>query len=444
MSASYFIFDKNRCVGCQACVVACMNENGFQPTQQWRNIFTQNQQKLPGIPLFHISLACNHCDDAPCLKYCPALAYQRSDITQAVLHQADACIGCQYCVWQCPYEAPKFNQESGIVEKCNFCESRQTENKAPACASLCPSDALSFSFDEIDKTQIKPVIEVAENPFPSLKITELENKSGPEMDMGLFNSDTKAHEVSEVMKDSKMDISRTSMSVSVSSKINAKHEWPLLIFTFIVAVLVALSVAGAGQDSADWLKWSMSIAGGLGALLSSFHLGKKFRMWRAILNLKYSWLSREIFFFGLYYVLMLIEFFVYNINYYLLLIPGILTLLSIDMLYRPVQHHWKTSWHSGQSIFITLSLALLLFKFYWLLLTLMLIRMFIDVYGFHNMEDKLFKDKLFVFRWATIDISIILVLFSVPFPIILGLIVLGEFLDRVKFYNQLRIQRITI
>lgn len=426
MSASYFIFDKNRCVGCQACVVACMNENEFQSHQQWRNIFTQNQQKLPGIPLFHISLACNHCDEAPCMKYCPALAYHRSDITQAVLHQAEACIGCQYCVWQCPYEAPKFNAENGIVEKCNFCESRQLENKAPACATLCPTDALSFSFDEIDKTQIRPLIEVAENPFPSLKITELENKSGPEMDLSLFEE---------------MDLNPDIEALEVSD-INAKHEWPLLIFTFIVTVLVALSVSGAGQDSANWLKWGMSIAGGMGALLSSLHLGKKFRMWRAILNLKHSWLSREIFFFGLYYAFMLLDFFVYDINYYILLFPGILTLLSIDMLYRPVQNHWKTSWHSGQSIFITLSLALLLFKFYWLLLTLMLTRMFIDVYGFHKMDDKLFKDKLFVARWATIDISIILVLFSVPFPFVLGLIVLGEFLDRVKFYNQLRVQKI--
>lgn len=426
MSKSYFIFDKNRCVGCQACVVACINENGFQSNQQWRNIYTRNQNKLPGIPLFHISLACNHCDDAPCMKYCPALAYNRSDITQSVLHQSDACIGCQYCIWHCPYEAPKFNIYTGLVEKCNFCESRQTENKAPACTQLCPTDALSFSFDEIDKSQIKPVIEVAENPFPSLRIKELENRKSPEMDMSLFEEEDLKEE----------PIVEKSMSV--------KHEWPLLIFTFIVAVLVALSVTGTGVESQDWLKWSMTIAGGLGALLSSLHLGRKLRMWRAVLNIKHSWLSREIFFFGLYYALMLIDFYIYDINYYLQLIPGILTLLSIDMLYRPVQNHWKISWHSGQSIFITLSLSLLIFKFYWLLLILMLARMFIDVYGFHHLDDQLFKDKLFVARWATIDISIILVLFSVPFPIIFGFIILGEFLDRFKYYQQLRTQNINI
>lgn len=425
MSSSYFIFDKRKCVGCQACVVACMNENGFQENQQWRNIFTQNEYKLPGIPLFHISLACNHCDEAPCMKNCPSLAYHRSDITQSVLHRSDACIGCQYCIWQCPYEAPKFNQASGIVEKCNFCESRQSNNKAPACATLCPTDALSFSFDEINKTRIKPVINVAENPFPSLKITEPEQKTGPEMDMSLFDN-----------KDLNVEIKK-------EKSISAKHEWPLLVFTFIVTVLVALSVSGAGQESEDWLKWSMTLAGGIGALLSSLHLGKKTRMWRAIMNIKDSWLSREILFFGLYYLALLIDFYFYDIHYYVLLIPGILCLLSIDMLYRPVQTHWKLSWHSGQSIFITLSLSLLLFKFYWLLLVLMLIRMFIDVYGFHKMDDKLFKDKLFVTRWAIIDIPIILVIFGVPFPVIFGLVLLGEFLDRIKFYNELELQKVS-
>jgi Fe-S-cluster-containing dehydrogenase component/DMSO reductase anchor subunit len=428
MSVNYFIFDKNRCVGCEACVVACINENGFQSNGTWRNIFSQNQAKLPGIPLFHVSLACNHCEDAPCMKNCPALAYHRSDISHSVLHMADACIGCQYCVWQCPYEAPKFNPSTGIVEKCNFCETRQSENKAPACASLCPTDALSFSSDEIDKSNIPMSIDVAENPLPSLKVQELEKKTGPEMDMSLF-------EGSSFIKPT---------NTTQDHRINAKHEWPLLVFTFMVSVLVAISVYLAEQDPPSWLKWTMAIAAGTGALLSSLHLGKKLRMWRAVLNLKQSWLSREIFFFGMYYLLMLIDFFFYNIHYYLILVPAILTLLSIDMLYKPVQHHWKLAFHSGQSIFTTLSITLLLFQLYWLLLAVLLIRMFIDVYGFGKLDDQLFKDKLFIARWATIDIAIILLLLGAPFPFILGMILIGEFLDRIKFYNELRIQKVSL
>jgi hypothetical protein len=66
----------------------------------------------------------------------------------------------------------------------------------------------------------------------------------------------------------------------------------------------------------------------------------------------------------------------------------------------------------------------------------------LQVYAFHPIDENLFKNKLFITRWAMIDISIILVLFSVPFPFIFGMILLGEFLDRVMFYNQLSLQKI--
>ena len=73
-----FIFDINKCTGCQACQIACVIENELEPERSWRQMFTFNKQRLPDIPLFHLSLACNHCLDAPCMKYCPALAYLRA------------------------------------------------------------------------------------------------------------------------------------------------------------------------------------------------------------------------------------------------------------------------------------------------------------------------------------------------------------------------------
>lgn len=426
MSSGYFIFDKNKCVGCQACVVACMNENGFQENQAWRHIFTNNQAKTPGIPLFHISLACNHCDEAPCMKYCPALAYTRSVFTGAVLHEADHCIGCQYCVWQCPYEAPKFNPSNGIVEKCHFCESRQKENQVPACAHLCPANALDFSFEVIDKAQISPSIPIALNPKPSLTITELYDPNGPEMDSKLFEKE-------ELVIEQKKD-----------KEIGANQEWPLLIFTFFIAVLVTLSAIGVNKDSADWIKWGMTISGAFGAMISTLHLGKKLRMWRALLNLKYSWLSREIFFFSIYYILMLIDFYVMDLNYYVMLIPGALTLFSIDMLYTPVQQKWKVPFHSGQTIFITISLLLLFHHDYILLLTVLLLRFALDIYNFISFEESLKKYPLFLIRWSMIDIGIILFIIGTPFWSLLLCIGLGEFLGRILFYENLEIEKIEL
>ncbi|HAN79033.1 MAG TPA: 4Fe-4S ferredoxin, partial [Bacteroidales bacterium] len=76
-----FVFDTNKCVGCHACAVACSIENGGKAQINWREIQTYNRIKHPDLPLFHFSLACNHCEEAPCMKACPALAYSRNSET---------------------------------------------------------------------------------------------------------------------------------------------------------------------------------------------------------------------------------------------------------------------------------------------------------------------------------------------------------------------------
>ncbi len=79
------------------------------------------------------------------MKNCPALAYTRDKETGAIIHHAEACIGCKYCTWTCPYDAPKFNEATKIVEKCNFCVDRISDGKQPACAQAgcLPSEILS-------------------------------------------------------------------------------------------------------------------------------------------------------------------------------------------------------------------------------------------------------------------------------------------------------------
>ena len=98
-----FKFDLNYCTGCQACTIACIIENNLPYQKSWRRIFTFNERHYPRLPLFHLSMACNHCIDPACLKYCPALAYNKNDETGAVTINADLCIGCKYCSWVCPW-----------------------------------------------------------------------------------------------------------------------------------------------------------------------------------------------------------------------------------------------------------------------------------------------------------------------------------------------------
>jgi len=110
-------------------------------------------------------MPCMHCQMPACLKVCPTGAtYQRAD--GIVLIDEKKCIGCRACMLACPYESRNFlwdiktyfegNQptpfetikqigfEKGTVVKCDFCISRITAGKKPACVETCPAQARHF------------------------------------------------------------------------------------------------------------------------------------------------------------------------------------------------------------------------------------------------------------------------------------------------------------
>jgi Fe-S-cluster-containing dehydrogenase component len=107
-----------------------------------------------------VPLLCNHCDDPPCVKFCPTRAtWKRED--GIVMMDFHRCIGCRYCMAGCPYGSRSFNwkdprpfikkvnsefptRTKGVVEKCNFCEERLSRGLLPACVEACKEKALVF------------------------------------------------------------------------------------------------------------------------------------------------------------------------------------------------------------------------------------------------------------------------------------------------------------
>ncbi len=424
MNHNYFIFDENSCVGCEACVVSCVLENGFQFPNNWRTIYSSNESKIPGIPLINLSLSCNHCGNAPCLKYCPSLAFTKDDDTGAITIDSKKCIGCSYCLWNCPYEAPKYNPVSGVVEKCDFCNSRLSEHSEPACSSSCPTGALSFSFDEIEKSELPTVIEVPLNPFPSILIHEIESKSGPEIDNSLFER-----------------IPNPAQSAIKKSKISAIIEIPLLVFTMIVSTMVATTATSILQSQDKSFKISFIIVGVAAATISMLHLGHRFRFWRSVLNIRNSWLSREILFFTCYLILSSIDLLIFDVPNSVLVLLGLITLLSIDMVYKPVQWDWKVNWRSGQVLFIAVSLFLLISQSYIILVALMTIRITISFYHCNNIRSHLLK---IMFRFVFPLIAGLLLLTSSPLWLIIVVFLTGEVIDRIYFYNDLEIHEVEV
>ncbi len=141
-----FIFNHNRCVACGACSAACMIENRW--TLQPRMIYTYNSEAVPSLPVINLSLACNHCKKALCMEGCPATAFHRDAETGAIVIDDSECIGCRYCQWNCPYDAPKYVFPEQVIGKCHLCHQRLREELD---ASLC--NCLSYRSTKVRKTE---------------------------------------------------------------------------------------------------------------------------------------------------------------------------------------------------------------------------------------------------------------------------------------------------
>ncbi len=347
-----FVFDPHRCTGCQACELACSIENRLGTERSWRGVLTFNPRSLPGIPVFHLSLACNHCEHAACMDACPALAYERDPRTGAVLIRQELCIGCRYCSWACPYGAPRFEPENGVMGKCTFCAHRLADGLKPACASLCPTGALDYA--ELPADLLTADVEGMPRTDlgPSLRVVP-GSRGAPPSGHPLVDAPAATD-----------GISPAEPSIRLSS------EWSLGAFTFLLALLfglLAAEVAGVRPIPTA----GFAILSGLAGLLSLAHLGRPGRAWRAGLNVRRSPVSREVLgFAGLAFLgtlaLALPDARAAAGFGGLGLAAGLLALTSADAVYRPVYPGKRPALHSGGTLLTGAYLAGLVAGSAWL------------------------------------------------------------------------------
>jgi anaerobic dimethyl sulfoxide reductase subunit B len=138
-----FYLDVDRCTGCFACAVACMDQNdtGTAADVAYRRVFKVESGEGTDARLRYVSLACMHCADAPCLLACPTGALRRDVGTRAVIVESDLCIGCHSCSIACPFGVPRFGSD-GTMQKCDLCSARLENGLEPACVRVCPTKAL--------------------------------------------------------------------------------------------------------------------------------------------------------------------------------------------------------------------------------------------------------------------------------------------------------------
>lgn len=332
-----FVFDINRCTGCDACRVACFVENGFHEpgVREWRKIHTYNKTASPGAPRFHLSLACQHCSDPACLRACPTLAYRVDEESGAVLFDAGRCIGCRYCIWACPYGAPVFDSHSGTVSKCTLCHDRQIRGLAPACAALCPTGALDVEErrgEMTDRAFRVGSFPGAHRHDPALRVLPLRE--------GRFES-SRGPEAAELQDE---NLHRT---------ILIREEWPLVLFTYVATILTAL-FAGSLFRRMPIPEIGFLLAGAAAMALSTTHLGHPLRAWRAVRNAHSSPLSREIIFYSLFLAAAALSFALKPAGLVIVFpfsviaaLAGAAFLISVDQVYQRLRPKGERTPHSA-------------------------------------------------------------------------------------------------
>ncbi|XZE52480.1 TAT-variant-translocated molybdopterin oxidoreductase [Planctomycetaceae bacterium SH139] len=207
--------DLSKCIGCNACVVACQSENNVPIVgkeqvmmgreMHWMRIDRYFQGTPERAEVVQEPMLCQHCETAPCEQVCPVAATVHTDDGINAMAY-NRCIGTRYCANNCPFKVRRFNyfnwnedvgvgygidafpgniekanrklqqlvlnpevtvRGRGVMEKCTFCIQRVEAGKInarreggrkiadgevkTACQTACPTSAIVFG--DIQDTQ---------------------------------------------------------------------------------------------------------------------------------------------------------------------------------------------------------------------------------------------------------------------------------------------------
>jgi Fe-S-cluster-containing hydrogenase component 2 len=126
--------DSDRCTGCFTCALVCSfaHDRVFSYERSRIRVWRDDNRGI------FVPIACEQCEDAPCVTVCPTGALGR-DGQGIVVRNAVRCIGCNECVNVCPMGAISFGPAGWM--KCDRCASLGT---SPYCAEYCTAGALRW------------------------------------------------------------------------------------------------------------------------------------------------------------------------------------------------------------------------------------------------------------------------------------------------------------
>ncbi|REJ67062.1 MAG: 4Fe-4S dicluster domain-containing protein [Planctomycetota bacterium] len=172
--------DTRRCFGCHACEVSCKAENDVPLGKFIRQTFYKDVGEYPRVARMFLPMACQHCEDAPCIKACPCGALKKG-AGGTVVVDYNTCCGHATCVEVCPYGAIYMDPVAKQAVKCHNCYHRTEQGMEPACVPTCPSEALYFGDVSDPESKISQAMREAETADGPLSQLRPEKNTRPQM-----------------------------------------------------------------------------------------------------------------------------------------------------------------------------------------------------------------------------------------------------------------------
>ena len=150
MARNVMVVNLERCIGCQACTVACKTENKVG-IGRWRTMVrVMEKGRYPNAKRYFFPTLCNQCGN--CEKASKrnggAMFFRRPDGIVAfdqskAKKDADGAYE-RAAVEACPVEAISWDKVSGLPDKCDFCAHRVDAGLMPSCVQTCIGKARVF------------------------------------------------------------------------------------------------------------------------------------------------------------------------------------------------------------------------------------------------------------------------------------------------------------
>lgn len=173
------VVDNRKCIGCNACTVACIAENNLPPGVTYRTVMEVETGEYPEVTRIFMPTNCQQCEDPPCQKAAPsgAITKRKDGIVEFDYTKLRGKETYEKVKEACPYTAvyyddgrfytegtpkiqgyekraateygKKWPREKGAppissARKCHFCIQRLDSGMLPACVSACIGRAMYF------------------------------------------------------------------------------------------------------------------------------------------------------------------------------------------------------------------------------------------------------------------------------------------------------------